>query len=239
MALTYYIPVAGTWGVDDAWVVSDTGLFTGMMLSDGMAPLRATDKTPIFNWDSKLNGLWWTGSESWTYYGIKLADLLEQIPFEFRNLIAHSHGGNVALNAANVLATRPGLPRIRTLTTVGTPVRADINARGAAEMIDFWQHICDARWDWMGTLKHVVKNGPTKTLGKIGDGAFSLERRFLIPGVTNILVKDIYHSEVLNDPVEMRRWIDDGWNYNIKNAGGKHPETNGDNGQPCSNGKVR
>ncbi len=110
-------------------------------------------------------------------------------------LIAHSHGGQVALYAA-----AKGL-RIPALVTVGTPVRADMQpiAEAALPQIGKWLHISDARWDWWGQI------------GAFGDGAISLTRTMPFPSCVNAQLRGIAHTKVLNDPSKFPLWETNGW----------------------------
>lgn len=196
--ITRYLPLAGTHSRTDGWVIDDGDPFTLMMRRNRFVPIRQADGSP-WNWSTKLQGLFWTGTKDWYRYAVLLAAFLETIPYADRNLIAHSHGGQLPLIAAS------SGTRIRTLTTVGTPRRKDIPAQHALPQIGFWQHIYDMDRDVIATMKHHLG------LGQVGDGAISFERRFLLPGVVNIGVKDIGHSSVLRDAVHMRKWETDGW----------------------------
>jgi hypothetical protein len=197
-----YIPVAGTWAKNDDWVLNNYGPFTQFMSQNGLHPVRKVDGTP-WDWSTKLTGLWWQSKKVWVDASVDLATFLNTIPFPDRNVIAHSHGGQVS-----ILTAASGV-KIRTLTTIGTPVRSDIPANEAVKNIDFWQHIYDAKWDIMGTLKRY-------SLGKIGDGSISFNRWFKIPGVTNISIKDISHSTILRDPLQFHIWLDYGIIISIK-----------------------
>lgn len=194
--MIYYLPIAGTHSQQDGWVVDNHDPFTLMMHANKFVPLRRADGL-AWNWSTQLQGLWFlTGSKVWYRTAVDLAQFLQDVPYEARNLIAHSHGGQPAIIAAAF-----GL-RLRTLTTVGTPRRRDVPAEQARPNIGYWQHIHDQGRDWIATLRR---------LGQIGDGTFSRERRFLIPGVTNIGVKGIGHSAVLRDPEAIKMWETQGW----------------------------
>lgn len=201
--VTYYIPIAGTWGYDSAsWAYDDESPWASMMRTAGFTPIRATDGRP-FRWTTQLDGLkFWGKRYDWEAGADALAYFLEPVPYEHRNLIAHSHGGQVALFLA---ASK--VP-IRTLTTIGTPRRYDVPAESAKPFIRFWQHIYDQQRDW------------TAWWGQVGDKHWSNDRRFLIPGVVNHGLPDISHSKVLNDPTCFRFWWEDGWQDAIKTAGG-------------------
>lgn len=123
------------------------------------------------------------------------------MPFADRNVIAHSHGGQVALFCA-----ARGVP-IRTLTTVGTPVRHDVPAAAARKRVLFWQHIYDKHCDWV------------QKLGQLADGKVSTERRFRLSGVQNHGLAGISHSKVLRDERYLHYWRVNGWLANVRTAG--------------------
>jgi pimeloyl-ACP methyl ester carboxylesterase len=194
----YYLPVAGTNGWRDGWVVDDTHPHPRMMRSEGFEPIRLRGGRPV-RWASFLDGLigddeiWEAGSDVVTL-------VLERLPFEHRNVIGHSHGGNIVLKAA-----ARGL-QLRSLTTVGTPVRSDCMPELAATNIQSWQHIYDRRCDLMGTL------------GKLGGGSGVTQRAFLIPGVQNHPLDGIGHSKILRDAKFMHYWTTNNWLQFIREA---------------------
>jgi pimeloyl-ACP methyl ester carboxylesterase len=193
---TGYLPITGTWAKNDRWAWSTSSDFAQMMNRAKCFPLCDEAGTVLGAWSSRLAGLWWQGIEEWQQEADRLAPLVERMPYRHRNLIAHSHGGQVAL----LIAAR-GV-ELRTLTTVGTPVRSDIPLERAKHFTGLWQHIYDERIDWMATARR---------LGGLGDGKISLERRFRIEGVRNYPVEGIGHSKVLRDPKHYPLWERYGW----------------------------
>lgn len=198
-AMTKYMPLAGTDSADAGWITDSSDPFTLHMQAEGFEMHRKPDGSPLFNWSGKLGGLWWQGIRVWMDAAEELEVVLSELPYEERNLIAVSHGGQPALLLASL-----GFP-IRTLTTVGTPRRpGDINAAKAAKNILYWQHIYDADKDWMATLKRYG-------LGGLGDWAFNTDRSFKVPRVVNHPVSGIHHWDVIKRPELFHLWQERGW----------------------------
>lgn len=199
MPMTRYVPIAGTHAWRDGWCVDDTHPFTRMMQAHNFSPVRARDGRP-FRWSTAVDGLfgddreWQAGAEALYYF-------LDPIPYADRNLIAHSHGGQVA-----ILCAAGGCP-IRTLTTVGTPPRSDMPIAAALARIAFWQHVYDRHCDWWGWL------------GQLGEGTGDLGRRFPYSRVVNYGLPDVAHSKILRDEKSFHFWADLGLLANIESAG--------------------
>jgi hypothetical protein len=193
-----YLPIAGTWGQDDGWVIDNADPFTCELARYGLEPLRRIDGTPLFNWPAKLSGLPFLRRKYWQQWGLTLGHTLIRLPYIDRNLIAHSHGGQLA-----IIAAANGV-KIRTLTTIATPRRKDVPAEIAVNNIGYWQHVFDPKKDWTATVGHRIR----RTLGQLGDGDVSLERRFLIPGIQNIGIPKVSHSNLFHDPT-MLHWLAD------------------------------
>lgn len=184
--------VGGTWGGD--W------------LADG-TPFRqyveARDFTciPFEGWSGDVDGLpcefGKNGKHSdWIAGGFALAYFLRGIPYSGRNVIAHSHGGQVIAYCA----LRTGTP-IRNLVTVCTPVRSDMTPAYHAlqEVVGHWRHVSAAGWDFF------------QRAGELADGHFGWQRKMpKAPNVDNVLIKGIGHSRLLNDPEFFAHWEDDG-----------------------------
>jgi hypothetical protein len=190
-----YIPIAGThgWG-RDTWMKADSD-FGRMMTAEGFELLRCGDRP--FRWSTALDGLFGDDRE-WEAASDALYFFLRFVPIEDRNIIAHSHGGQLPL-----LVAASGFP-IRSLTTIGTPVRDDIPVAAAEGFIGFHQHIYDTKRDLMGWL------------GQVGDYQLRTERTFPDRRVKNIGVADIRHSKVLRDPQYIPLWQSRGWLDNIR-----------------------
>ncbi len=191
-----YLPIAGTDGWNDAWVKAKSD-FGQMMAAEGFELLLAGDRP--FRWSTALDGLfgddrqWAAGADALYYF-------LRFVPLEDRNLICHSHGGQLP---AFVCAS--AFP-IRSLTTVGTPVRDDVPWSAAEGFIGFHQHLYDLKRDLWGWL------------GQVGDHDLRTERTFPDNRVKNIGVADISHSKVLRDPKCIPLWQSQGWLQNIRNV---------------------
>jgi len=196
--------VHGTWSGDfknnDApqWWEPGSG-FAGFLAKQG---LDASAFEP-FRWSGDLTGLarlfpwnWFKPLQSrdWEAGAQALRYLLEPrgcpVPFSQRNLIAHSHGGQVA-----ILAAASGL-RIRRLVTVSTPVRADmVDAIAKARPnIERWMHVYDP------TLKDRMQ-----VLGEIGDGRLGWKRSFPAADV-KVSMAGAGHSGVLTQPEWFPLW---------------------------------
>lgn len=116
-----------------------------------------------------------------------------------RNVIAHSHGGNVVLIAAAL-----GL-RIRHLITVGTPVRSDMDSyvMAAAGNIDYWFHISDSKTDIVAIL------------GTLFDGRIRVKHTFDLADDGDD-IKGIGHSKILNEQPQMEFWGTRGWAHVLR-----------------------
>lgn len=197
--VTRYVPIAGTHGWGDTWCMGNTSPFALMMANNFFSKIVTQNSNRPFRWSTDLNGLLTLGgrlrNSDWEAGADALFYFLDAVPYRDRNLIAHSHGGQVALIAASW-----GL-HIRSLTTVGTPVREDV-ARGghdAVARIGFWQHIYDSRFDF-------IAQG-----GQFGDLKIDLDRAFDIPGVLNRGISSVSHSKVLRDARFIPYWPQKGW----------------------------
>ncbi len=149
-----------------------------------------------FCWSGDIDGVpMIANGNDWEAGAVALLYYLEHLPYEDRNLIAHSHGGQVALMAAH-----KGMA-IRSLILIGTPVRDEIEAIAPAALstIGCCLHLCDARFDFMGFA------------GALLDWRFSLRRTFTVPGIDSRRVKGIGHSGLLYDPTKFPLWASEGW----------------------------
>lgn len=119
--MTDYIPVAGTHGLKRAgeWVNAHS-LFDQYLTSRGF-----TRRCAEFGfWSTALTGTFFSPDHlAWQFGGQQLRAFLQTVPYESRNIIAHSHGGQVAAYAASLL---PAI-QIRSLITVDAPVRRDMD----------------------------------------------------------------------------------------------------------------
>lgn len=207
--MTRFISVLGTHGWPDDpsrewWWPGDAHTAPSPLCQflAGHGILPARPDRPM-KWSGDVDGIpgsgkdWEAGAESLTYYA-------ECLPYELRNVIAHSHGGQVAL-----LAAADGL-KLRSLIMVGTPVRKDIEkfiAPLAVRNIGRVLHITDAQWDAWGLL------------GGLFDFRLSFRRHFLVPGIVSEKVKGIGHAEILRDQKRFALWEQHGWLDVLRGAG--------------------
>ena len=185
------ILISGTWGLssDDWWKVASP--FWQMAKAHGLDMAAPDDP---FIWTTALEGVKGDNRE-WICAAAALRWFCEAKDIERPNIIAHSHGGQVALMAAG-----QGL-LIGTLTTVATPVRNDIlealdTPAGRRENIARWYHIHTGAGDTM------------QLAGSLGDGEVNARRK-MPPPAENIYEPDNTHSGLLE--VELwrkRKWFD-------------------------------
>jgi hypothetical protein len=211
----YIVPIAGTEGWGDPWWQDGSPWLQA--LENANCRAWRLDGRP-FRWSTDLDGAnvvacawnalrgllrrtrhpvlhrdWRAGGDACGYY-------LRDVPYEARNLVAHSHGGQVALYTA-----ADGTP-IRTLVTVGTPVRGDMEDVYAAARphIGWHLHVCDAVFDLWGTL------------GQLFDGDVRIERTWpkVVAGGPGpdltLTLEHIGHTKLLHDPREVHRWVNHG-----------------------------
>lgn len=195
-----YLPVHGTWSakpIDDApsnvaWWEPRSPWCAFMARHEARHLADVYTRTP-FEWSGDVDA--WRGRHTdWHAGGHALLYYLDDVALPDRNLIAHSHGQQVALYAASM-----GV-QIRVLITIGSPQRSDMRAvaERARPNIGFWLHVYDDGWDLWGQA------------GAALDGAWSLNRASRYADLNHKL-PDISHSRVLYDPVHFARWIDCGW----------------------------
>lgn len=192
--MSTYLPILGTWAYDgtpDAGEWWNPGSpFSHYLAMYGLEYLEPDEP---FIWDGHIDGI--DGKRViWTAAASQLAYRLKRLPLERRNLVAHSHGGQVALLAANLVG-------INRLVTVATPVRLDMRPSVlGASILGGWRHLYSTGWtDYM------------QLLGSLFDGAWSLERRFLVPTCQNIGIPGgVGHSRLLTDPTVFDWWVKSG-----------------------------
>jgi pimeloyl-ACP methyl ester carboxylesterase len=180
--------VEGTWG--GAWARPGTP-FREFLHNHGVDVLARTQF-----WSGDVSGvpsLWASQKHSdWKAGAIALALYLDRLPYECRNVIAHSHGGNVALYAA----AREGIA-LRRLITVCTPERGDMQdvAKQARDRITYWAAVgsLDGTVDWW------------RRLGQLFDGEMGWQ--YLQPHADiNHRLHDIGHSKLLTDARKFSLW---------------------------------
>ena len=187
-----YIPIPGT----DAWDEDENNYqwyergsaWTNNMSAQKLV-LHAVGHLP---WSTSLDGIpTRRGHVIWKGAAKHLICHCERVPFEQRNFVAHSHGGQVVFHALAY-----GL-RIRNLITVGTPVRADMEQYILAGLgnVDYWHHICDSSTDRVSFL------------GALFDGKFRLRGKWTFDLANSFDdIKGVGHSKILNDPKDIQLW---------------------------------
>lgn len=158
----------------------------------------ATVEGEIFVWATAL-----TGANPFRYFGFKdkhvawkaaaknLKFFLKDVPYEDRNLILHSHGGQVG-----AYALADGL-KVRSMVTLMTPVRKDMYDvyEAAAGNSSWWCHVHSGWSDW------------TQLFGSLFDGHIGIHRE--MPPFTadkNIHVPKVGHSKLLRSPAHYPLW---------------------------------
>lgn len=229
--MTCYTAIPGTWGwrpesdnVTQWW--QPFSAWALAMRELGLRPLKAEP----FTWSTDLNGIygwrqwfWWLpgsrragATTDWHAGGNALRWYMGFTRFHKCSLIAHSHGGYVALAAI------AGGMRVPVLVTVGTPVRADMHALilKALPNIGQWIHFYDND-DFM------------QMSGGFADGHLGVRRKFLYPGVLNI-EHNSGHSGLLSNSACWSLWRQQGWaDLIIKQASvPKHDQPSTDQSRP-------
>lgn len=205
----YVTAVPGTWGyqgIDQRngqwWIPGSLWFYTLASYAPSILPLYDQP----FVWSTDVNGAldqlfrcftkrkhtdWQAGGASLSYY-------LRFAPLPARNVVAHSHGGQVV-----AYACAAGTP-INNLITVGTPVRKDMDdiwQRALPNIRGRWMHIQDQDRDWMSGL------------GQLFDGRLGWQHK--MPWADqNMLIPDIDHSKLLHDEAtintywpQLHRWL--------------------------------
>jgi hypothetical protein len=186
---TPIVPIAGTHGAlrgTSAWFRPGSPFLT--YAATEFALTHARPNRP-FQWSTDLD-LFTSNHRDWQAGGAALAYYLEQLPFEHRNLIAHSHALQVVLYAC----AEHGLA-IRRLVSVCSPIRKDMNATAerAAKWMGGWLHVHTDSSDW------------TQILGSLFDGQFGIHRA--APHATrNQSIAGVGHSGLLEDPERFPLW---------------------------------
>jgi pimeloyl-ACP methyl ester carboxylesterase len=191
-----YITVPGTWGYDgddnkEWW-------YPGSLFSQYLGKLgfdqRLVCEEP-YVWSSNVDGADWMryfgkrpSHRDWTSAAKAFKYYIHDIPYEDRNIIAHSHGGQVVAYAA--LDTP-----IRNLITVGTPVRSDMENvyKAARPSIGYWAHVYSAKSDFY------------QVFGELFDGRLGIFRKMPQADV-NINIPSVGHSKILKDPTQFNHW---------------------------------
>jgi pimeloyl-ACP methyl ester carboxylesterase len=150
----------------------------------------------FLGWSGDVDGVPQFGENGthadWISGGWALSYLLQAISYEDRNIIAHSHGGQVAAYAC----ARTGIA-VRSLVTVSTPVRKDMGETYAAAKphIGYWRHVYATGWDFW------------QRAGELFDGHVGWSRT--MPDANeNVGVKDVSHSKLLTEEALFPRFAE-------------------------------
>jgi hypothetical protein len=232
----YALAVAGTHGWQDEWPVPGSPFFQAAAAVN-IKPVQVRGEG--FRWTGNLAGVgdgWWSRLRralgdtqfpdhlDWEASGEAFGYYVGGVGYLRRNVIAHSHGGNVVF-----YGVADGKHPIRTLVTVGTPVRGDMAAvyAKARPCIGFHLHICDKKWDLWGSL------------GQAGDAQIRIERTFPEDAAAapdlQIQLEGIGHTKVLTDPEHIEKWHARGW-WDLLRSGagvGRLPPAGASGGAPA------
>ena len=164
--------VAGTWGLSQNFWWRPGSEFWQYLKHKGCEMAAPDDP---YQWSTGLdgligeNGVWITASAALRWFCAAKG-------LERPNIVAHSHGGQVALLASKMMP-------IGTLITVATPVREDVLSHSRPRHIDRWIHL------------HTDSGDHMQIAGELGDG--KLEPKRDMPGAENIYVPGNTHSGLL------------------------------------------
>ena len=188
-----YLPIAGTWSRDDnpndlLWwepkspfnLFAETNKYKQILVDDDP-----------FIWSANVDGIdFHHHNWDWMTAGSNLAHYLKAVPLEDRNLLAHSHGGQVALYAASHLP-------INSLLTISTPVRQDMQntITAARPNIKRWVHV------------HSDYTDTWQAYGELFDGHFGIVRN-MSRADKNIMIPGVGHSDILYQPTAFHHWND-------------------------------
>lgn len=145
-------------------------------------------------WSTALDGWWGSGHRTWKFGAQNLAGFLATLPYEHRNVISLSHGGNVtAIALANYDL------EVASWISVTTPVRKDM------------QEVYETAIPKVGTFTHVYAKGwrdRFQLLGSLMDGTLRYKRTINVASsdVLNIGIPEIGHSSLVRDPDVFGMW---------------------------------
>jgi pimeloyl-ACP methyl ester carboxylesterase len=184
------ILIDGTWGRRDEgqrWIHKGSSFVTQAQENG----VQLIDLDDPFDWSTLVDGtpLDGDGHDIWESWGMALK---WYITLKNRgrsvNLVAHSHGGQVAAYAIQF-----GAP-VNTLVTVATPVRKDMLPVWNAGEVNTWFHIHTGYGDWW------------QIFGEFGDGHLKITREMPDPAI-NIDQKGEDHSSLLGTNL----WFKQNW----------------------------
>jgi hypothetical protein len=191
----------GTNGLRDPWAVDPNSTLALTLASQRVYFIRASDGRP-FRWQSSLAV---RGLEAWDVGADALAYWSAQLPPQDRNYLAFSDGGQVVWRLA-----ASGF-KMRSVTFVGTPNRADVESEKAIRNIGMSQIVYDSSFDLIAYL------------GGLFSGTVSTDRSFAQLGdrMKRYPMKNIGHGGVLNTPALIRLWETEPWVDNIRAVSAK------------------
>lgn len=169
--------VPGTHGLDNQWRKMSS-CFVESLINHNFALL---DKKDLFIWTAHLDGVLGKNT-TWQMAGYALLWYCHAKEKDVKvNIIAHSHGGQVAAYAAE-----RGL-QIHTLITAGTPVRYDMRNiyKKGKQSIEKWVHLHSGAKDWW------------QLFGSFFDGSLN-NRRDMPYASLNIEKSGCSHEELLD-----------------------------------------
>lgn len=185
------VTIQGTHGLEDAWW--KPGSDWGKLAEKHHVHFLSHDDP--FKWSTALEGI--VGkNRAWESGGDHLKRYLEFKGYNQPvNIVAHSHGGNVA-----AYALAEGL-KCSTLITVATPVRRDMRDvwKRARRNIYLWVHVHAECLDYM------------QLLGSLFDGTFGFYRKMKLADM-NLREPTRNHSNLLDATF----WEERGW-FNFLN----------------------
>ncbi len=198
--MTKVFIVPGTWEFDgedahDEYWEPDSSF--AKFLNQNDCELASVDGDP-FIWSTALTGvspLSWFGKHdkhtAWVAAGMNFKHYMKDVPLKDRNVITHSHGGQVmAYACANGL-------ELRSVLTLMMPVRKDMNDayRVAANNIGWWTHVHS---DWSDLIQ---------IWGSLFDGRLGIHRECEYADC-NTTIPKVGHSTILRDPSRFHIWND-------------------------------
>ena len=150
-------------------------------------------------WSGDLEGTFFAKGPDWVsgaaYVSCYFDHFFGKVPLEERNIIAHSHGGQVLAWAAYT-----GV-KFNNVMTFGTPVRKDMEMQYASlrMMCKNWLHVCDSKSDLMAVW------------GTLFDGRFKVVHENPYATKNCNLPGKIRHSDALVSPDHFHYWESEGW----------------------------
>ena len=179
------ILVPGTWGDSQAWWREGSPFW----IAARHVGIPLQNSLDAYNWTTEVDGIlgknrdWETAGDALRWYSLAKGHTTV-------NVVAHSHGGQVALHGAAESL------RIDTLITVATPVRRDMEeiAKKARRNIKLWMHLQSDSSDLM------------QWLGELMDGRIGIYRQMPLAD-KNIMEPGVGHSGLLDPGL----WTKRGW----------------------------